>query len=609
MAGLYIIVGGAPRERIDSAADRLKFFDEKCEIACEPDFAFAWVGHDDPLLFGPAIDPTTGVRVITSGRVAWDEKDWKCGESLVSYKGGVSNRLLLDAYLEGGLAALERHNGAAAVVVWDPREKCVHLFSDHFGYHPIFLYRPEQVKGTVISTFADAIAEDAETQISSDAVSTAELLSACRITPPHTYYREIKYVGAATVSTWNLSRNTYFKRTYWAPFKEEPFPDLMSAVEELTAVTREAVRIRTLPRLCPTVIFVSGGMDSRAIIFSAACQDGAIGFNLYDRPNNEASISRQLCEAAGVKYQGFQRDQDYYPNWHSESARISGAMISTKDSHYLGVRDEVVGLQAATVMSGCTTDWLFKGTGLDKTYHRLFGRNLPLQRFKDKRTDAFLPNLPLPVGAAYARQLEERKAKVFEGTPKHFSTDRHHLLVEDRRIRPICYAPSISGQIMYRIFSYDTFLADRGVADCYSRIKAEWKLNAEVWGASVQKICLGANSIIDANYGWKVGSSKLAKLYCFAKGWIKRRLVNPPAKRLELATEGSWPNLGWYVLNSPTIADIWRSVPEPDKRLIASLMAEDPWNTPLPQWSARPNYFFRILTVAAHLQKLHKDVE
>src|SRR5262249_16211579 len=133
----------------------------------------------------------------------WEENAWKRAEQLQQFEGGLSNRLLLERYLDGGPEALNRHNGPAALIVWDPRERIVHLWTDHFGYHPVFLYRPENIDNAVIATFPDAIADDPAVSVSRDPIASVEFLSAWRVTPPHTYYREIKYAGAAMHCVWN----------------------------------------------------------------------------------------------------------------------------------------------------------------------------------------------------------------------------------------------------------------------------------------------------------------------------------------------------------------------------------------------------------------------
>lgn len=603
MAGVYIFLGAPDTARLAAAAARLKFFEEETCFVSEPGFSAAWVGHDDSVLFAPAFDPKTRVRVITAGRVSWDEPEWQQAEQLRQFEGGLSNRLLLERYLAGGAGALNRHNGPAALIVWDPRQQVVHLWTDHFGYHPAFLYRPDRIEGAVISTFADAIADDSRVSVSRDPVAMAEFLSAWRVTPPHTYYREIKYAGAATHCTWDLSRRSFSRREYWKPYHETSFPNIDAAAEELAGAVAHAVRIRTLPRLGPIVSYTSGGMDSRAVLFAAASPSEVIGVNLYDVPNKESGISRRLCEAASVRYVGFARDDDYYPRWLAEGARLSGAMWSTEDNHFLGTRELVRNSGARTVMTACTTDWLFKGYGLEKTYARFLGRNLPIKVFTHERVNGFLPNIPRPVPAEFQAEVEHRLEECFAGTPSQLKTEEHWLAVEDRRIRPACYAVSVSGQIMYRMFPYDTFLADTRVADCYSRCRAEWKLNSDLWGKAVQRICIGADKIEDANFGWCIGSSTPAKLMAFARGWIGRRLHPPPLKASGLATDGSWPNLGWYPQHSPTLKELWQTTPAATRDLVARAWGENPWNSPLPSWSGSPNDLFRILTLASHLHR------
>ena len=247
MAGIFVLLGPCNPARIEAAALRLKFFEEETRIISERGFSAAWVGHDDATLFAPALDAQTGVRVITSGRVSWDELEWKRAEQLGQFEGGLSNRLLLDRYLGSGAKALNRHNGPAALIVWDPRQQVVHLWTDHFGYHPVFLYRPDRIDGTIIATFADAIADDPAVRVSRDPVAFAEFLSGWRVTPPYTYYREIKHAGAAVHCTWNLLRRSYSSKEYWKPYQETPFPDIDAAAEELASTVTHAVRIRTLP--------------------------------------------------------------------------------------------------------------------------------------------------------------------------------------------------------------------------------------------------------------------------------------------------------------------------------------------------------------------------
>lgn len=611
MSGVYVYGSHATREDIEAAAQRLTFFSdlEKVIVYNSSKFSYAWVSCDDPLLFGPAHDPATGVRVITSGRISWDEPEWQRAESLRNYEGGLSNRLVLDNYLRHGISAVERHNGPAALIIWDPRTDALHLFSDHFGYHPIYVYRPDDLFKLIIATHPDAVAKDSRAIVSPDYTSMAEFLMAWRTTPPHTFYREIKYVGAATHWQWDLANNTHSKRTYWEPFKDARFVDFSAAAEELATALRHAIRIRTLPRLSPTVCFVSGGMDSRNVIFNSADPSQTIGLNLYDAPNQESVIAQKICEHAGVRYVGFARDSDYYPRWMREGVKLSGGMWSLEDNHFLGVRELVAQLGARTVITACTADWLLKGYGLEKSYERFLGRNLPIRKFTSSRVDGFLPNHSLTSPPEYAVNIKQRLEEWFHGTPRTLVNDDDYLAVEDKRIRPTCYAVSVSGQSMYRGFPYDTFLADRGIADCYSRTPAKWKLNADLFAAAVAKVCESGRDIVDANFGWRVGSSKSQKLATFARGWIARKLKPHQVDRANgLATDGSWPNLGWYVTHSSTIRYVWETTSIEDRRLLTELWGSDPWERKLEDWAGTPNDLFRLLTLLNHWSSLRDAV-
>lgn len=60
--------------------------------------------------------------------------------------------------------------------------------------------------------------------------------------------------------------------------------------------------------------------------------------------------------------------------------------------------------------------------------------------------------------------------------------------------------------------------------------------------------------------------------------------------------------MGWYVLHSPTIGQLWETTTAGDRQLITDLIGSDPWQIPLEQWAQRVNtrYFFNILTLLSY---------
>jgi asparagine synthase (glutamine-hydrolysing) len=431
----------------------------------------------------------------------------------------------------------------------------------------------------------------------------AEMIRGWRATPPNSYFKEVKSAGAATRTTIDTRGHRVDRATYWEPFRDAFYPSIGAASESLAAAVRSAIAERTAIAERP-VFFISGGADSRVMLFGAADRSKAAGVNIYEHAGAETRIARNLCASAGCRFIAVQRDGDYYPRQLSNIARWSGAMWSAEDSHYPGMEQHMRELKPDLVMTACTTDWLFKGYGMEKEHVPLLGRSLPFLRYLDRRGAGFLPNGLLSAPADLAKAIDERMDAWFAGCPDKLSNPHDRLKVEDRRIRPACYTVSVSGQIMYRIFPYDTFFADSRVAECYSRIHPDWKLNREVWGKAAARICTVAGDIIDANYGWRVDAGPIEKAFVFTTGWFGRRLKRAvlaaplPADRPPPA--GSWPDLGWYALHSATLKRLWHSITPEERERMRIITGADHWARPLEAWRSDGYQLFRLLTLLCH---------
>ena len=404
---------------------------------------FLWVGRDQRR-FGPARDPASGVRVVCSGHLAWSAHDWSRAERL-PYEGGLGPRLLLERYLKGGAEAVAPYNGSTIVVVDDPRSGDHHVFTDQFGYHPCFLYRGDSANECIVTTFPDALLADRAATLNLDLVSMAEFVRAWRTTPPHTYFKEVKYAGAGVCVTIATKAQRVSCRTYWQPFTQGFYRSIDEASEALAAAVKSAIAERAAIAERP-VYFVSGGADSRVMLFSTEDRGKVTGVNIYEHAQQETEIARNLCATAGTNFIALQRDNDYYPRNLPDIARWSGAMWSAEDFHYPGVEAQLAAVKPDLVMTACTTDWLFKAYGMEKEHVPLLGRSLPFLRYVDQRAEGFLPNVPLSAPSDLAGQVDERMAAWFMGCPDKLTTPLDRLQVEDRRIRPACYAVSVSGQ-------------------------------------------------------------------------------------------------------------------------------------------------------------------
>jgi asparagine synthase (glutamine-hydrolysing) len=434
----------------------------------------------------------------------------------------------------------------------------------------------------------------------------AEFLRGWRAVPPNTYFNRVKHVGAATRTTIDLAKGVISSEEYWRPFEDEFYPSIDAAADALATAVETAIQERTDFAARP-VFMVSGGADSRVLLFSTANRSKVTGVNLYERLADETAVAKELCQLAGTKFVALQRDRDFYPRLLPEIVRWSGGMWSAEDSHYYGFGDKLADLGADLLMTACTTDWVFKGYGLEKAYLKLGGKNLPFNQFTKVREEGFLPNHPSPAPPELAEKLKARMDHWFAGCPDKLETPRDFLKVEDRRIRPACYTVSVSGQIMARCSPYDTFLADSRVAECYSRIHPAWKLNREVWGKAVARICIEAGKVVDSNYGWPVDATMPQKALRFATGWVHRRLDRLGRSSLptigddeRAPSSGSWPDYGWYARNSPSLKLLWEEASTEHRDRLRQVAGDDPWSNPLADLGRDGHRLMRYSTLLAH---------
>jgi hypothetical protein len=605
MAGFYLILDKADQTRILNAVKAItNFDDEYTEIISEDYFTCVCSSVNDKELWGSAFDPISGTKVIISGRIHLSESKWNEAENLPEYEGGLAGKYIINKYLNNDFNSIYEFIGPALIIIWNPKARTLDIISDHFGYYPSYIYRNNKSKIKIISSSPDAISKDHNAKLTRDELSFVEFLSAWRITPPHTYYNEIKYLGAAKHYTFNLSDNSLNEKEYWMPFIDYFYDDFELASKELEAALRDSIGKITLARLGPIINFTSGGMDSRVVLFSAAERNALIGFNLYDEPNLESSIAQQLCEECNVRYYGFKRDADYYPRLMRQIVNINNGMNAIDDQHYLGTREVIKELGARTVISGCSTDWLFKGYGLEKKYRQLFGKNLPLTKLTKNRIDVFLPNYSDELPKEYKKQIKERLLNWFGDVPKNFIEDRDWLQVEDKRIRPILYAPSISGPSMYRIFPYDTFLASSKIADVYGKMPAKWKINSNIWSKTVERIGGKAGKVVDVNSGSRMGIGLLHSLYDFSRGWVRRHMLQKEKfSSDQLATNYSWPNFDYMIKKNSILRSEWFKLINNYQFEVKKYCGLEFNDDSISHWKGNHHLFFRIITLLLWFDK------
>jgi asparagine synthase (glutamine-hydrolysing) len=595
---------------LDSVADFLKFTPFTKTIPIETGRIRGFVNRlDDPAMWGPASDVESGVTVCLSGRIALDEVTWNKAEKL-PFKGGLACRWILERYLDKSESLAVRLNGAFAVVILDQRRKVIEIITDRMGHIPV--YRGEG-PDLVMATQPDAVAmalSAAGMNTSLDRTSVAQMILHGGVTQPHTFYQQVQQLEPAThfIMGMNGSPNPPGNRVYWSPrFLEDvpakPWPEIE---EEVANVINKAIRMRTHDRLGKTGLFLSGGVDSRTVLFGACAPSKIECMTFFDEPNRELEVAAELAALASATHHPLQREFEHYAMSAEISVKICGGMGSFKESHIPGFQDQVRKLGVDNVLTGDFADALFEGWTLGRKKLKILGvkTNIsmptgyrhPFASFKEPDISDF-----------YYEEIMARCRALFPecevGVPVP-----EPLSVELRKLRPLNRSPGGGGRsAAFRTVPLDVVFLDKDILDLYGRFPANAKMNGTTYERGVSRI-LGpeASAIFNNNNRLPVGSGLGLRIVNDRFKKTVRRLkrkIGRGVTKTGIATCGSWPNFKNYIWGSEKIRELWADPAPEEREFFTTILGTDPWLEPMANWALKDNDFLRILTVRIWLKQ------
>jgi len=292
------------------------------------------IGSDE--IWQSASDAESGVSVAIGGRLAFEAADWAHAETL-HYEGGLAARLVLERWLKQPETLPLWLNGGFAVAIHDPHHGELVLITDRLGAYPFYRYTAESE--ILLGSHADVLASMArqfDLELSLDLVTMADALHTGAAQQPYTYYHQIHQLDPATVYRFKLDTGRFSQSIYWG---DDLSPAGLSDDEMTSKVTDallSAVKRRTSSWCGKTGLFLSGGADSRAILFGADNPASIDTITFFDSPNPELDVAKQLAQAAGSNHYPMPRAFDHYGAAAEDVVQITAGYWSIKDAHYHG---------------------------------------------------------------------------------------------------------------------------------------------------------------------------------------------------------------------------------------------------------------------------------
>jgi asparagine synthase (glutamine-hydrolysing) len=247
------------------------------------------------------------------------------------YRGRSDTETIVHLYEEYGEDCVNHLRGMYAFAIWDENRRQLFLARDRLGIKPLYYCF---VNGAfVFGSEIKAIVAYPEVKCEIDHEALYNYLTFMIPPAPLTMFRGIKKLSAGHRMTVGANGEMRVER-YWdaiVPKPQREFSDEFYA-ERTLEVLRESARIHMMSDV-PVGVFLSGGLDSSAVVALIAEQSGrpvntfSVGFKGYEA-YNELDYARQVAKRFGTNHHevviDYKQALDYVPELvHSQDEPIA----------------------------------------------------------------------------------------------------------------------------------------------------------------------------------------------------------------------------------------------------------------------------------------------
>ena len=210
--------------------------------------------------------------------------------------------VIVHGWEEYGDACVSRLRGMFALAAWDLSRRRLLLARDAVGKKP--LYYVHDGERLLFASELKALLCDPSVKRSISLEALDDYLTFGAVPAPRTIYSEVHQLPPAHYLVWEDGRVRVAE--YWdVSYRPGPARGADEYLEEFDAIFDEAVRLRMISDV-PLGAFLSGGVDSSAVVASMAAQSSApvvtttIAFS--DQAFNEAPHARTVARALGTDH-------------------------------------------------------------------------------------------------------------------------------------------------------------------------------------------------------------------------------------------------------------------------------------------------------------------
>jgi len=251
----------------------------------------------------PASDINGKIHVVWNGEIYnYRELRAELEGHGVRFRDSSESEVLINLYLQFGLAFINKLNGMFAIAIHDARNHTLHLIRDRMGKKPLWISQLNDGTLFFASEVRALMLARPDRTLRTEMIS--EVMQYGYINSPNSAFNEIHQTPPASVTSW--CEGKIKTRTYWAPDFDTK---VNIPYEEALEITKELIEAAVARRLIserPLGSFLSGGYDSSIVtaymtkLMKEKVQTYSIGF--YSEAFNESHHARRVADYLGTNH-------------------------------------------------------------------------------------------------------------------------------------------------------------------------------------------------------------------------------------------------------------------------------------------------------------------
>ncbi|MBC7247513.1 MAG: asparagine synthetase B [Actinobacteria bacterium] len=279
---------------------------------------------------------------------------------------------VLHLYEQEGLEAFRELNGSFLVALYHVDSGKLVLATDRVNSRPVYYHwnGRDLVFGSQVRPLLRFPGLSREI----DLQAVCEFFTFRKILGYRTFYRSVSSLPAASVLC--LEHGQPRVSRYWNWERKDEFRTKRHYIHAFAEAMKKAVERRTGGghRLG---ILLSGGLDSRTVLYAAGRGKIATAFTIADHPNRELKVARRLAAGYGCRHVILWRDLDHYLRMVPGAVAIGDGMYSCNHAHNLGYF-ETMREHADILLHGVAFGWLFKAYLVPLKQRTLLGHSVTI---------------------------------------------------------------------------------------------------------------------------------------------------------------------------------------------------------------------------------------